>query len=161
MQILVNKNLFLYTQCDISHGGIMNCSYYRVFVCMVLKKDNKILFARRANTGWMDGLWSLPGGCLEDNESMAHAIVREAKEELAITIDPHKLKLFHIQHTNKDKLGFYFIVNEWQGEPINNEPGECSEVGWIDIDQLPDDMSPAAKKIMEHYKSGLDYSYFD
>lgn len=161
MQILVNKNAFLYTEYGITRGNFMNCSYYRVFVCMVLEKNNKILFARRANTGWMDGLWSLPGGCLEDNESMAHAIAREAQEELAITIDPQNIKLFHIQHTNKDKLGFYFIVREWQGDPINNEPAECSEVGWLDIDNLPEDVNEWTRKIIEHYKAGVDYSYFD
>lgn len=139
----------------------MNCTYYRVYVCLLLEKDNKVLFARRHNTGWMDGVWSLPGGCLEDNESMAHAIAREAKEELAITIDPAKVKLFHIQHNNKDRLGFYFILRDWQGEPINNEPAECSEIGWLELDNLPEDMNSFTRTIIEHYKSGVDYSYFE
>lgn len=134
---------------------------YSVYVCILLEKNNQILLLKRANTGWMDGFWHIPGGGLEENESLAHAVTREAKEELAVDIDPTHVKLIHVQHLNKKTLGFYFVAHEWKDEPKNNEPDQSSEISWFQSDQLPEDMSPFARRVIESYKSGGDYSYFD
>lgn len=134
---------------------------YFVYVCLLLKKGNNILLLKRANTGWMDGYWHIPGGTLEEDESLTHAVTREGKEELAVDVDPVHVKLIHVQHLNKKTLGFYFIAYEWKGEPKNNEPNECSEIRWFDSDKLPDDMSPFARRVIETYKGGGDYSYFE
>lgn len=50
------------------------------YVCIILEKDNKVLLIKRSKTGWMDGFWTIPGGGLEENESLAHATAREAWE---------------------------------------------------------------------------------
>lgn len=134
---------------------------YTVYVCIVLEKNDQVFLSKRANTGWMDGFWHIPGGSLEENESLSHAVVREAKEELAIDVDPKKVKLVHVHHLNKQKLGFYFLAHEWKGEPKNNEPNLCSEVTWFALNALPTDMSPFARNVMENIKSGSNYSYFD
>lgn len=132
-----------------------------VYVCLLLERNGHVLLLKRANTGWMDGFWHIPGGTLEENESLAHAVVREAHEELAITVDPAHVKLIYVMHLNKKTLGFYFLAHEWQGEPKNNEPDQCSEVGWFPANELPDQMSPFAQKVVESYKTGANYSYFE
>jgi mutator protein MutT len=134
---------------------------YLIYVCILLEKDNHVLLGKRVNTGWMDGFWHIPGGGLEENESLSHAVAREAKEELAVDVDPSKLKLVHVQHLNKKTLGFYFLAHEWKGEPKNNEPDQCSEIGWYAIDALPHDMSPFARNVVESFKAESNYSYFD
>ena len=91
-----------------------------VYVCLLLEKNNKILLLRRANTGWMDGFWHVPGGSLEENESLSQAVVREACEELDIQVDVSHVKLVYVMHLNKQTLGFYFAAQEWKGEPKNN-----------------------------------------
>jgi hypothetical protein len=52
-----------------------------------------------------------------------------------------------VLHLNKQTMGFYFKATQWKGEPINNEPAECSEIGWFDIKDLPEEMSPFAKRV--------------
>lgn len=134
---------------------------YRVYVCLILEKDNQVLLLKRANTGWMDGFWHIPGGGLEENESLQHAVTREAQEEVGVTVKPENVTLLHVLHLNKQTLGFYFITHEWQGEPINNEPQECSEIGWFSLDQLPHEMSPFALRVIEGYKTGKNYCYVE
>jgi len=31
----------------------------------------------------------------------------------------------------------YFTATWWTGEPVNAEPGKCSEIGWHDMTSLP------------------------
>lgn len=57
-----------------------------VSVHLLLRKDNKILLMRRKNTGFADGMYSMPAGKLEPKESVEDAIIREAREEINIDI---------------------------------------------------------------------------
>jgi mutator protein MutT len=119
----------------------------------MLRKNNSILLLHRTNTGSHDNLWAVPGGSIERNESIVDAAVREAHEELAITIDPQSLHLMHILHVYRasgDTLGFYFVTHEWHGEPVNNEPDKHSAVAWFAIDALPADISPTARHVITH-----------
>lgn len=134
---------------------------YKIYVCLVLEKDGNILLSRRQNTGWMDGFWHIPGGGLEEDEPITTAAVREAKEELGVIVDPGHIKLMHILHLNKKTLGFYFITQKWKNEPINNEPEECSEIGWFAMDALPQEMSPFAKRVIESHQTGTQYFYIE
>jgi 8-oxo-dGTP pyrophosphatase MutT (NUDIX family) len=58
-----------------------------VDVNLLVINNNRLLLGRRCNTGFADGLYSLPAGHLELGESVLSAAVREAREELGITID--------------------------------------------------------------------------
>lgn len=47
----------------------------------------RILAAWRSKNAIRGGVWELPGGKIEPNESAAHAAVRETREELGIDIE--------------------------------------------------------------------------
>lgn len=55
-----------------------------IVTAAIIKKDNKILIARRAAHKHLGGLWELPGGKIEDGESAEVCLKRELKEELGI-----------------------------------------------------------------------------
>lgn len=143
----------------------MERNYFKLpaYVCIILQKNDQVLLIKRANTGWLDGSWAIPGGGLEENESLAHATAREAAEELGITIDYTHLQLVHVSHVNTDRarLGFYFCATQWQGEPKNNEPDKCSDIGWFALDALPAPMNQRVHIILENYVKKNPYSFIN
>ena len=56
-------------------------------VYIILIKNGKILLSLREGTGYMDGMYGLPSGHLEANESIADACIREIKEEININVE--------------------------------------------------------------------------
>lgn len=47
-------------------------------VYLILIKVNQVLLARRFNTAFMDGFYSLPSGNLDESESLSAAMIRES-----------------------------------------------------------------------------------
>ncbi|SFT96002.1 8-oxo-dGTP diphosphatase [Algoriphagus locisalis] len=54
--------------------------------CALIFLNDKVLCAQRSSTMNLPGLWEFPGGKIEKGESPEECLVREIKEELAITI---------------------------------------------------------------------------
>ncbi|WP_248960466.1 NUDIX hydrolase [Sphaerisporangium perillae] len=108
-------------------------------VHVLLLRDGELLLARRAGTGYGDGRWHLPSGHLEDGESVTAAAIREAREEIGVTIDPAHLVFAHVMHRAPERVGLFFTVERWDGEPYNAEPDKCSEIAWWPLDDLPHD----------------------
>lgn len=72
-------------------------------VAAFIKKDNKVLIAKRA-TGDNNvlGKWEFPGGKVEQNENEFHAIEREIKEEFELEIKAKKFIINNVcQYPNK------------------------------------------------------------
>ena len=63
-------------------------STHRLAVYLILRRDDRVLFGLRRGTGYRDGEWGLPSGKLEAGERLLDAMVREAKEELGLDLDP-------------------------------------------------------------------------
>lgn len=135
-------------------------------VYLVLRRGNEVLLLRRANTGYQDGKYSLVTGHLEGNELATDGIVREAKEEAGITIDPKKLKLVHAAHRlrrgdpGQERIDLFFETAEWQGEATNAEPYKCDDLSWYAMDNLPDNMLPFIKLVLADISRGVNYSEY-
>lgn len=116
----------------------------RVAVYLLLKRDNKILLMRRCNSGWRDGEYTLPAGHYDGGEAIREAMVREAREELNITVTPENLDCIHVMHQMDDSeyIDFYFTTDRWEGEIANNEPHKCDDMQWFSKDQLPENILP-------------------
>ena len=55
---------------------------------LLLDHDARIPFGRHQNTAFEDGAYHVPSGHLEAGESVAQALIREAKEEVGVSIAP-------------------------------------------------------------------------
>ncbi len=87
-----------------------------VAVFVLLLRGDELCMLRRANTGWMDGYFSLPAGGLEKGETLSVAASRELKEETGIEVLPSELILAHSMHVwtdNRSWMGHYFICRKW------------------------------------------------
>ena len=130
---------------------------------LFLKKDGKILLARRLNTGWQDGNYQMPAGHVEPGELPSETVVREAKEEIGINIDPRDLRFVHAGFRAKhddtgDRVDYYFEATKWSGEPVNCEPEKCDGLLWALPSDLPENTVPHARFVIEAVERGEVYS---
>lgn len=116
----------------------------------VIIKDNKILLQKRQNTGYCDGMYCLPGGHVEYEETQLEALIRELKEELNLykinSSDFDMFKIIERTSTNKKVHYIDFIFKNIKPidveQIINNEPDKCEKLEWFELDELPCDMIP-------------------
>ncbi|WP_329130366.1 methyltransferase domain-containing protein [Streptomyces sp. NBC_01476] len=125
-----------------------------VDVHLVLLRGAEVLLARRANTGYADGLLHAPSGHLEDGEDVRSGMIRETREEIGLDLAPEDLEaVLVMQHRAPDgrsRIGWFFQARLPEGaEPVNAEPDKCSELGWYPLAALPDDM-------VAYCRAGLD-----
>ena len=111
----------------------------------VLKKNNKILFQKRAN----DEFWALPGGGIEVMERAKDVIVRELEEEIGLKDVIIKKPLwfveyfFNFDNTNWHQyiIGYLLDVKN-DCEILDKEEFSGIEEGkniiykWIDLDDI-------------------------
>ena len=65
----------------------------KVAVHLILTNDRgECLFLRRFNTGYKDGEYGLVSGHVEEGENLKSAMIREAREEVGITLSPDDLE---------------------------------------------------------------------
>jgi len=134
----------------------------RLAVYLIMRRGDQLLMIRRSNTGYMDGKLGLPSGHVEPHEAAEAAMVREAKEEVGITITPDDIQLAFTFHRAAEEGSFeyidlYFEATTWQGEPVNAEPDKCSELLWADSDHLPGDVIPAVHTALTSVSRGMHY----
>lgn len=142
----------------------MNPSAVMLLLTRFHDGNEEILFQKRKNTGYCDGFYDLSAsGHVDANESMKHAMCREAKEELGITINENDLDFVCMIHKNSNGCIYYngyFKANKWIGEPYINEPEKNEELKWISINELPSNIVNDRYIAIENYKNGIKYSEF-
>ena len=130
-------------------------------VDIILRRDDKVLFLLRKNTGWSDGSYGLPSGHVEKDESFKQAACREVLEEVGIIIKPEQLEhriTFHAFDERGDvRVGIYFEAMNWTGEPRNVEPDVHGELAWFDPDNLPETVTTNARMKFKEIKIGSKY----
>jgi len=129
---------------------------------LFLEKNGKYLFARRYNTGYQDGNYQTPAGHVDEGELPSEALIREAKEEIGITIAPENIELVHVfyrpKHDNTDnRVDFFFRVSKWTGKVANMEPNKCDELTWFAPNEIPENITPHVRDAFNNMLNGSFY----
>ena len=141
---------------------IIRSNFY-IAVHVFVVKDEKVLLGKRQNTGWFDGFYDSIGGHLEAGEKLKTAAARELQEEAGLNVTENNLSLFHItQYTGaKDYIYFMFLADNWLGQPKLKEPDYISDLAFFPIRDLPDNITPYAKKALQDLASdSINLSFF-
>lgn len=127
---------------------------------LILKQEDKILFHLRKNTGYCDGMWSLVAGHVEDGESATEGMIREAYEEVGISINPTQIQVVHIMHrkTNRLNVDVFFDCRSWQGEIENREPEKCEILKFFPLSSLPSNVVDYNAIALKFISEGKFYS---
>ena len=124
----------------------------QINVYLVLIQSNQLLMMKRANTGFQDGMYSVPAGKLDQGETISQALVREAKEEVGIDIfvGDGWLKHTNVLHRYSSEgtvaMDFFIHLHEFSGNLCNMEPEKCDEIAWVSLDAIPKNTIPYVKK---------------
>ena len=132
-------------------------------IYLIIKNDNgKILLQRRQGTKLWPGFLALPAGHIDEGEGPYESAIREAKEELDITITRNDISdSFVVMRKNKSLMPYYdvyFNISNYIGNIKIAEPLKCSELIWQDINNLPNDMIDFEISAINNYLNGIKFS---
>lgn len=114
--------------------------YPKVGLGVIVIKDGKILMGKRKNSHGAD-TWSIPGGHLEFFESFEDGAARECFEETGVRV--RDLKFIHTTNNILEGDDVHTITIFMKGEYAGGEaevvePEKFVEVGWYDVNKLPE-----------------------
>ncbi|MBK7721817.1 MAG: NUDIX domain-containing protein [Austwickia sp.] len=122
----------------------------------------EVLLQYRQGTGFLDGHWACAAaGHVEPGETVFAAAVREADEELGVTICESALvPLTVVQRRHEDsqpinqRVDFFFACDRWSGEPSVREPEKSAALMWARLDQLPTPVVPHELAVLHGLRMG-------
>ncbi len=104
----------------------------------IIVRDDKVLILKATDK---DGIWEVPGGRIEGDETIEQALRRELKEELPNiqNIKVHQILDAFRVHKNIDGdislvLIFYKVMSDFDGEPHISE--EHTEYRWATVAEV-------------------------
>ncbi|WP_107772470.1 NUDIX domain-containing protein [Nocardioides sediminis] len=100
-----------------------------------LVRDGRVLMAHRSpERRWYPDCWDLVGGHVEPGESPVQAVVRECREEIGVRVlDPRPIPM---AFTDPGIDMHAFVVEHWEGEPVNAAPDEHDQLRWFGAAEL-------------------------
>jgi 8-oxo-dGTP diphosphatase len=137
-------------------------SRFPVAVHLFLFHHDRVLLSRRFNTGWEDGKYSVPAGHVDTGESVTEATIREAHEEIGVTLKPEDIEVIHVMHRKADdeRVDFFLVARRWTGEITNQEPHKCDDLTWHPLTSLPSNLIPYVGQGLANYQHGIFFSEF-
>ena len=117
----------------------------------VIVENGKVLLNKHGE----DVFWKFCGGKVEDyNTNLSDNARREVKEEMGIDIEVLDAKpyIMHVAKGDTDIILVHFLSKRI-GEIV---PGaDIREWNWFDIGDLPEDVAPNIKPVLEYFKNSL------
>ena len=135
-------------------SAIEKAKLVEVAAAVLQRPDGSYLLAQRPRDKIWAGYWEFPGGKIEPGETTYHALVRELREELGITVTtayPWLTRVYTYPHATV-RLNF-FRVTAWSGEL---HPHEGQEFAWQRISSIASSQeTPASSFPRRRESSGL------
>jgi len=107
---------------------------------LITDKEGKILLMKRAEQSSMyPGYWGLVGGFIDWGETGEQAAVREAKEEIGVTIKVNRFIGRYYNTPTPEKSTVITLPHHSEiveGTPYPAQPEECSDVGWFTPEEV-------------------------
>lgn len=117
--------------------------------CLVMQ-DHSVLLVKHVYERW----WYLPGGGVKRGESFEDAVRREVQEETGLVVSSLSLLgLYHSRAEGKNDHVAVFVAESFEGSPRTDSP-EIEAVGFVPLDRLPADTSPATRRRIAEYLAG-------
>lgn len=110
-----------------------------VGVGVIIRNGDRVLLMKRQNSHG-DGTWSMPGGHMEYGESPEECAMREAEEEVGVSITDLVFRTITndiFEEEGKHYVTIWMESKYVSGEARINSAREMSDVGWFSWNDLP------------------------
>jgi ADP-ribose pyrophosphatase YjhB (NUDIX family) len=154
----IHDEFIKYPTGKINTGEFCDCCKRfnsRYTTCSVIAiKDDKILFVRRGHEP-SKGMWALPGGYLDWDETTKECARRELKEETGY--DAEKTEFFKVFSSpkrdpgNRQNIDNCFVIHVKENN-ADYDKEEVSELKWFDFDNLPEGIAFDHREMVEEYR---------
>lgn len=144
----------------------MNSTHQRPLIGthLMLIQDGKLLLQKR-NSGALQGVYTPVSGHVDGHETVIEALVREAKEEAGIILNPNDLVVKVVAHlpnapykgSHQDIINFFCFTDVYSGKIENKEPDKCESLAFYDLDNLPSAMMNHIFDVLKAYQKGQTY----
>lgn len=117
-----------------------------VYAFIYDEEPKKVLMINNVGTGW-----SLPGGAVENDETLEQAVIREVKEETSLIIEAKEIVAVNealFEEKGHHALFITFKANVIEGEIRITDKEEIMEIEWVEIQR--------ANELMPYYPNGVD-----
>lgn len=105
----------------------------------IINSENKILIQKRSEQKRLEpNVWAMTGGSVILGEKSPETIVREAKEELDIDIDPNNLKLITKFRTGNVWIDTYILKCDYDVSKMKFQEEEVSDAKWATWEEIDD-----------------------
>jgi 8-oxo-dGTP diphosphatase len=104
-------------------------------------KNAHVLLVKRGHPP-IQGQWSIPGGVLEVGELVRDAVIREAREETGLIVEPGELLgVFDriLKHAD-GRVQYHYVLVDFLCRPVGGElraGSDAEEVRWFTREELP------------------------
>ena len=122
-------------------------------VRVILVRDARVVLVRH---WYAPGVWTLPGGGVMNNERITEAGKREVYEEVGFEVDSFGGEVGTYVGSMGKKDSVIVLFSEKFDGSMKLLPGiEIMERGLFDLKSLPENISPANRRRIEAYLSGV------
>ncbi len=121
-------------------------------VCMAIIENDRIVLVQQRYRGKL--MWTLPGGSIDDGETLEEAAIREVKEE--VNVVARITRFIYSRPRNTGEGTYYCFQGEiisgeislgYDPEQLNKAP-KLLDVGWFDLTELH--ANPEIKRLLEN-----------
>ena len=98
----------------------------------------------------------------DGNETVVQAAIREAREEVGVTVAPADTAVVGVMHrkAGDERVDFFVAVSVWDGDLANCEPDKCDELRWCARDALPANTIPYIRRAVQNHAKGVWFEEF-
>ena len=122
---------------------------------VIQRADGRVLLCKRLKAPEA-GFWNIVGGKVDLMEPSAEAARREAEEESGLKIGAVDFLCVAeevIPADGQHWVSLIYVTRDFTGEATLTEPDKLSEIGWFDLNDLPQPLSAFSAKAFAALKA--------
>ena len=111
-----------------------------VGVGAIIIDEDRVVLVKRGHAP-LQGKWSIPGGVLEVGETLRKAVVREAREETGLTIEPGELLgvFERVLPDDQGRMRYHYVLIDFLCQRVTGElsaADDAEQARWFQRHEL-------------------------